>query len=131
MGFAVAGSAGFLGGASIAWATASSASHDKRAKDSVGVVTHTSTDDTSGGEDSAVVIQKRKGNLLNERDFEIISGTTEVIGDPEMGQKASYSSWKAACAEWKKELRETNHENQIISMSCGSPTKQSESSGQL
>jgi len=33
--------------------------------------------------------------------------------------KEAYASWKTACADWKKELKENNKENQVLVSSCG------------
>jgi len=73
----------------------------------------------SGDEkDSSVLIQTTKGAKI-QPDFEIMSGDEEVAGDPTAGQKEAYKSWKEACAEWKKELKENNKDGQVLLASCG------------
>ncbi len=59
--------------------------------------------------------------------FEIIQGSDEIAGDPEFDRAKAHSSWKAACADWKKSMREMNKDNQILSMSCNSPKGSKES----
>jgi hypothetical protein len=56
-----------------------------------------------------------------QKDFEIVSGTDDVLGDPVSGRKDAYASWKSACSDWKKEMKEMNRANQLISLSCGAP----------
>lgn len=73
----------------------------------------------------AILIQKNPG-LIQPNDFEIVSGTDEITGDPSAGHKDAYASWKTACAEWKKDLRETNKENSIVAMNCGSPKQEAQ-----
>jgi len=73
-------------------------------------------------ENDAVIIQRGKIPIVDvAKDFEVVSGSEEVIGDPEPGRKAGYASWKAACAEWKKELKELNKTNQVLTLNCNSP----------
>jgi hypothetical protein len=86
------------------------------AEDSTKVI-HKSSD--SDSKESSVLIQTTKGAKMSP-DFEIISGTEEVTGDPTSGMKEALKSWKEACAEWKKELKENNKENQVLIASCGS-----------
>lgn len=71
-----------------------------------------------GEKDSSVLIQTTKGAKI-QPDFEIMSGDEEVAGDPTAGQKEAYKSWKEACAEWKKELKENNKDGQVLLSSCG------------
>ena len=53
--------------------------------------------------------------------WEIQNGTSEIAGDPELMEKEARQNWKKACESWKKELKELNTDNKIISMSCNSP----------
>ena len=50
--------------------------------------------------------------------FEVIDGKEEVTGDPEFDRAKAHTSWKTACAEWKKEMREMNKDNQILTLNC-------------
>lgn len=75
--------------------------------------------DIDGSQDTTISI--RKGALPSEEKirYEIISGTDELIGDPAAGKSNAYKAWKTACTEWKKDFREDNRENRILSISCG------------
>ena len=68
--------------------------------------------------DTTISIGKGRSGV---NEFQITEGTAEISGDPEVLMKQARSSWKRACEDWKKELRELNKENQIISMTCNSP----------
>ena len=80
-------------------------------------------DGISAQDDTSIVIKKGPQATVDLRpDFEIIAGDGEIFGDPEMGQKASFASWKVACENWKKELKELNKGNHILVINCNSPT---------
>lgn len=66
--------------------------------------------------DTTIKIQK---NIREGDKYEITAGTDVVEGEAAPLLKEARSNWKTACADWKKELRDLNKENQIISMSCG------------
>jgi len=71
--------------------------------------------------DQDTTIMVRKGaRPLDPPDYRIDSGSEEITGDPVAGQDGSYESWKKACADWKKDLREMNGKA-LIALSCGSP----------
>ena len=73
--------------------------------------------------DENTTIEIRKGNQATPAKgalFEITQGEDSVEGDPAPLLKEARSNWRKACNEWKKELRELNKENSILSMSCGS-----------
>lgn len=57
----------------------------------------------------------------SEKAWEIVDETSDIEGEPESLAKDARASWKKACAEWKAETSETNKENKIISLNCGSP----------
>lgn len=76
-------------------------------------------------EEKAVLIQttnkpEKLGIGQRPRDFEIIEDTDEVVGDPVAGVQESRKSWKEACNEWKKELKEANP-GQVVTANCGTP----------
>ena len=75
--------------------------------------------------DSTITI--RKGERISDPDFKIESGTEEVSGEPVAGSKESYDSWKKACNDWKKEMREMNGAS-LLTASCGAPRAQRDSS---
>jgi hypothetical protein len=69
--------------------------------------------------DQEITMSVKKGHPA-EAEYRIDSGTEEISGDPISGQQGSYDSWKKACAEWKKEMREMNGKT-LITLSCGTP----------
>ncbi len=73
--------------------------------------------DPSSGD---TTISVRKGDRPLEPDYRVDSGTEEISGDPVAGQDGSYESWKKACADWKKDMREMNGKS-LITLSCGTP----------
>ncbi len=78
--------------------------------------------DVSTQEDTSVVIKKGPISSSTQPEYEIVSGTEEIVGDPEAGTKEGYTSWKLACENWKKELKELNKENQVLTLNCNKPT---------
>lgn len=68
--------------------------------------------------DTTISITKGKNG---QNEFQITEGTADISGDPEVLTKAARTSWKQACNDWKKELKELNKDNQILSMSCNNP----------
>ncbi|MCE3010724.1 MAG: hypothetical protein LW875_08935 [Proteobacteria bacterium] len=53
--------------------------------------------------------------------LEVITVTGDIEGDPNPLMNQARSSWKKACEDWKKEIREINKENQVVSVNCNSP----------
>lgn len=68
--------------------------------------------------DGDTTIKIEKGQKADNK-FEVSEGTDTIEGDPAPLLKDARTNWKLACTEWKKELKELNKENQVISMSCG------------
>lgn len=68
--------------------------------------------------DGDTTIKIEKGQKADNK-FEITEGVDTIEGDAAPLLKEARANWKAACTEWKKELKELNKENQVISMSCG------------
>ena len=62
-------------------------------------------------------------------DFELVSGDEAVYGDPTLGQTEAYTSWKEACADWKKEVKKLNEDNQVLMINCNHPTSTREKTG--
>ncbi|CAN5488677.1 hypothetical protein BH10BDE1_BH10BDE1_22880 [soil metagenome] len=56
------------------------------------------------------------------KQFEIIDGTNEVAGDPGQDTTAARAKWQKSCDVWKGETKDLNKMNQVVSMSCGSPS---------
>ena len=67
--------------------------------------------------DTNISITKGKNS---QRDYDITESHEDISGDPQILSKDARDSWKTACADWKKETKENNKGNQIISLSCGS-----------
>lgn len=67
--------------------------------------------------DTNIAITKGK-NL--QQNYEITQGAEEIQGDPAILSADARTSWKQACADWKKEVKENNKDNQVIAISCGS-----------
>jgi hypothetical protein len=59
-------------------------------------------------------------------DYKILEDSEEVAGDPSAGRQESYDSWKKACADWKKELKDANGDR-LISSNCGRPRVEKDS----
>lgn len=60
-----------------------------------------------------------KGNQNIKKRYHITEGTDEVTGDTNVVRMQAMDSWKKACQDWKKELKELNKDNQIITLNCG------------
>lgn len=81
-------------------------------------------------QESTITIRKGSEASKSETDYRIESGTEEINGDPVAGQEESYKSWKAACNEWKKDMREMNGKA-LIALSCGTPHGSRDSSSRV
>jgi hypothetical protein len=87
-------------------------------------------DDISVEEGTTIEIKKgvrpaQNGNVVvtppNAPLFEITEGEESIDGDGAPLLKEARNNHKKACAEWKKEFKEMNKENKIITMNCGKP----------
>lgn len=70
-------------------------------------------------EGTTIEIKKGSSNKPTDRDFEIVTDEDSIEGDGAPLLKEARSNWKVACADWKKELKELNKDNQLLSISCG------------
>lgn len=71
--------------------------------------------------DGALVIRKEPINgLLTPPQFEITQGDEEIVADSAPLLNQARGNWKKSCADWKKEMKENNKDNQVISLNCGS-----------
>lgn len=70
--------------------------------------------------DGDTTISIKKGDQT-KAEFEIVTDQAQISGEPEILSKAARTSWKKACDEWKKEIRELNKDNQVLSLNCGTP----------
>ncbi len=53
--------------------------------------------------------------------FEIVDGSAQVAGSPNVSQAKARRSWEGACEKWKAETRELNRGDKIMMMSCETP----------
>ncbi len=75
-------------------------------------------DKINAQEDTTISISK--GNKKsNAKKYTISEGEEQITSDKEVVKKDAQKSWKMACGDWKKEFRDLNKDNKIISMSCG------------
>lgn len=78
-------------------------------------------DDISTTEDTSIVI--KKGATEKEyTEYQIVEGKDEIYGDPDYDRRKAYASWKDACTEWKKSMREMNKDSKILTLNCNQPT---------
>lgn len=61
------------------------------------------------------------GGLAQEEREELLEGRAEVVGDPNVLQRAARDSWKKACEDWKKEVKELNVDNKVLILNCNEP----------
>jgi len=52
---------------------------------------------------------------------DVLDGTAEISGDPQVLVKAARESWKKACEDWKKEVKDLNKDNEVLILNCNSP----------
>lgn len=75
-------------------------------------------DKINAQEDTTISISK--GNKKsNTKKYTISEGENEITSDKEVVKKEAQQSWKVACSDWKKEFKDLNKDNKIISMTCG------------
>ena len=79
------------------------------------------TDIPAEGENTTISITKGNKATVGAQ-YEVTEGSSEIAGDPEIMVKAARSNWKKACDDWKKETKELNKENQILALTCNSPS---------
>jgi hypothetical protein len=80
-----------------------------------------------GTSDEDTTIEIHKGKSAKEAakgdaQWEISEGTSDISGDTGTLTNEAKNNWKKACEDWKKEFRQDNKDNKIISMNCGAPT---------
>ena len=71
--------------------------------------------------DTTISISKGKPGVIGA-EYQITEGTAQITGDPEIMVKAARAGWKKACDEWKKETKDLNKENQVLALTCNSPS---------
>lgn len=77
-------------------------------------------ENANSNENTTIEIKKgSQANTSNGPLYQITEGNETVEGDGALLTKEAKKNWKSACNEWKKEFREINKENSILSMNCG------------
>ena len=69
------------------------------------------------------VDQIKKGDSASaKKKYVLTEGEEDISGDKDVIKKKAENNWKAACAEWKKDFRNDNKDNKIVSINCGKMT---------
>ncbi|MBX3017905.1 MAG: hypothetical protein KF767_08450 [Bdellovibrionaceae bacterium] len=81
--------------------------------------------DGEEGSSTTITIEKNKpgtrpGQATQPVQNEVLDSSVEIEGEAAPLTKAAKANWKKACDDWKKEVKELNKDNQILSMNCGS-----------
>lgn len=77
-------------------------------------------DGVNASENTTIEIKKgANATTSNGPLFQITEGNEVVEGDGALLIKDAKKNWKQACNDWKKEFRELNKDNSILSMNCG------------
>jgi|GEM_PF-867663 hypothetical protein len=61
------------------------------------------------------------GTIVSAPLYEITEGEESIDGDGAPLLKEARNNHKKACSDWKKEFKEMNKDNKIITMNCGKP----------
>jgi len=79
---------------------------------------HVNVKDIDTSQDKTIEI---RNGAYSDRDYQITTSTEDISGDAAPLLVDARKNWKTACAEWKKETRDLNRENQspTLSISCG------------
>lgn len=88
-------------------------------------------DVATDAEETTIQITKGKKGEEAKKDamWELAEGNADIEGDAAALSKEAKQNWKKACDQWKKEFRDDNKENKIISMNCGTPKCGGDASG--
>lgn len=85
---------------------------------------------TENGTTTTISVQKGSPTAPGSRDTsEVLDGSAEIAGEPNVLMKGARESWKVACDDWKKEVKDLNKENQVIALNCGVPKCATEGGG--
>jgi hypothetical protein len=60
-----------------------------------------------------------KNGKSSDRQYEITSGEDDIEGEEATLIKAARANWKEACASWKKETKDLNKNNEVLTLNCG------------
>lgn len=78
------------------------------------------TTDAAAESSTTIEIKKGKpGTAKSDAQWEVTDGQADVEGESGATMKDARSNWKKSCDDWKKEIREDNKENKVISLNCG------------
>jgi hypothetical protein len=90
----------------------------------------TSISDIKANEDTTISIKKGAASDA-ARVYEVVEGSGEIEGDPNVLSKSARDEWKKSCEHWKEEIKGLNKENQILAISCNAPECRTETSGTI
>jgi len=79
---------------------------------------------TGSGEKTIII--KKGAQDTRQTVFEIVSGKSDIMGDPDMSFKKARTSWKQACNSWKSEMKELNKNNRLLVLNCNRPKREQE-----
>jgi len=82
----------------------------------------TAISDIPTGENTTISIKKGDAAVQAEKQYEIVEGTGHIEGEPHVLTKEARANWTKACDQWKKEIRETNHDSKVMVTDCGKVT---------
>jgi hypothetical protein len=71
---------------------------------------------------TVITVEKGVKKEGSDKAWEIVEGNSEISGDPELMQKEARASWKTACSDWKKEIKELNKSNEVLVLNCNKPS---------
>lgn len=81
------------------------------------------SDDAAEGSTTTIEIKKGKpGQVKTDNQWELTDGDADVEGEAGATNKDAKANWKKACDDWKKEIRNDNKENKVVSLNCGAMT---------
>lgn len=71
---------------------------------------------------SFLILMLASSASASAEDFEIIDGSATVVGKPDNSQTQARENWGLACDKWKSEIKELNKKDQLMALSCESPS---------
>jgi len=82
----------------------------------------TSINDIPMNKNTTISIKNGEEASKSDKQYEIVEGTGQIEGDPNLLAKDARASWKKTCDQWKKEIRDTNQDNKVMITDCGKVT---------
>lgn len=79
----------------------------------------TSVTEIPMNENTTISIKKGDAAAKSEKLYEIVEGSSQIEGEPTLMSKGARASWKKACDEWKKEIRNDNKDSKVMITDCG------------